>query len=35
MSNQKKTICIIGCGMAGGIIALELLKKNFYLIFHI
>jgi hypothetical protein len=32
MSNQKKTICIIGCGMAGGIVALELLKKKYNII---
>jgi hypothetical protein len=32
MNNQKKTICIIGCGMAGGIVALELLKKKFNII---
>ena len=32
MSDQKKTICIIGCGMAGGIVALELLKKKYNII---
>ena len=32
LSKQKKTICIIGCGMAGGIIALELLKEKFNLV---
>jgi hypothetical protein len=25
---NKKTICIVGCGMAGGILAVELIKKN-------
>ena len=32
LSKQKKTICIIGCGMGGGIIALELLKEKFNLV---
>jgi hypothetical protein len=32
LSKKKKTICIIGCGMGGGIIALELLKDKFNLV---